>query len=263
MTLPAPPPVVEPSGIGLVAAALVVAAPFLGGFAATIVVNWREPGRGVTALRSRCTGCGRRLGPLDLLPLVSWIRARGRCSACGVGIDRLHPALELCFPLVAAVSLWLAPTIGAAAAGCCLGWTATLLAALDARHRLLPHAVTGPLLVAGLAMAWAGMSVTPLEAIVGALLGFSVLSAVAFFYRRLRGHDGIGGGDIRLLAAAGSWLGAAQLPLVLVIGGSAALAAAGLSALRGAPVGAATAMPFGAYLAPALWVVWLLRQGAV
>ena len=87
----------------------------------------------------------------------------------------------------------------------------------------------------------------------GAALGWLVFASVAAGYRALRGREGLGGGDAKLLAAAGAWLGWQALPQVMLLGAVAALVGAGV--LRLARDGARLA--FGPWLALAIWLVWL------
>jgi leader peptidase (prepilin peptidase)/N-methyltransferase len=89
------------------------------------------------------------------------------------------------------------------------------------------------------------------------MCGYLLLWAVAWVYRRLRGRDGLGLGDAKLLAAAGAWVGAGGLPSVLAGAAIAALAAAGGMMLAGRRLDRHTALPFGPFLAAATWLVWL------
>jgi leader peptidase (prepilin peptidase)/N-methyltransferase len=91
----------------------------------------------------------------------------------------------------------------------------------------------------------------------GAALGYLSLLAVAALYRALRGRDGLGRGDAKLLAASGAWLGASALPQVILLAALSALAAAGCLWLAGAKLGAHSALPFGPSLALATWLLWL------
>jgi leader peptidase (prepilin peptidase)/N-methyltransferase len=134
------------------------------------------------------------------------------------------------------------------------------LAWIDARCWLLPDILTLPLVVVGLAAAALAPETLPgalFARALGAALGYSVLQAVAWLYKRLRGRDGLGGGDAKLLAAAGAWVGAGALPSVVFVAAASALAAALLSRLRGIRLAAQSALPFGPFLALAAWLVWL------
>jgi leader peptidase (prepilin peptidase)/N-methyltransferase len=81
---------------------------------------------------------------------------------------------------------------------------------------------------------------------------------LAVAYRRLRGREGLGGGDPKLLAGIGAWVGAMQLPIILLGAGLIGLAAAMLIRLRGEEIGPASRLPLGALMAVAAWPVWLI-----
>ncbi|MGH7111780.1 MAG: prepilin peptidase, partial [Stellaceae bacterium] len=84
------------------------------------------------------------------------------------------------------------------------------------------------------------------------------MRAVAWIYKKTRGGDGLGGGDAKLFAAAGAWVGALALPSVILVAALSALLAAALLRLAGVRLTARSAIPFGPFLALALWLVWLL-----
>jgi len=129
-----------------------------------------------------------------------------------------------------------------------------VLAALmlfDLRRGRLPDWLTLPLAAAGLLHAWRGDALAPAAA--GCAAGFILFAGLGLCYRRLRGRDGLGGGDVKLAAAAGAWVGWQGLPSVVLLAAAAALALA-LARGRARP---GERVPFGAYLAPAILLVWL------
>jgi leader peptidase (prepilin peptidase)/N-methyltransferase len=138
-----------------------------------------------------------------------------------------------------------------------LGWTLLTLAIVDARALRLPDPLTLPLLACGLAAALALPGAPFLDHLVGAVAGYGVLAVVGWVYWRLRGHEGLGLGDAKLLAAAGAWLGWRPLPSVLII---ACLLALAWIAIRAAARGRGSLrrqVAFGAPLCLAIWIVWL------
>ncbi|MGQ9367941.1 prepilin peptidase [Azospirillum sp. ST 5-10] len=137
-----------------------------------------------------------------------------------------------------------------------LGAALLALAAIDLRCWLLPDALTLPLVAAGIAVA-AVAGADPLDHALGAAAGYASLAAVRALYRRLRRRDGLGGGDVKLFAAAGAWVTAAGLPTVLLVAGLAGLAVAAAAVAAGRRAEAAMAIPFGPCLALGTWVVWL------
>ena len=121
---------------------------------------------------------------------------------------------------------------------------------------MLPDALTLPLAAGGLLLAWNGPAFV--DHILGAVAGFAVFAAAAWAYRRIRGREGLGLGDAKLLAAAGAWVAWQGLASVVFI---AAVAGLGVALARAAASGrtpaASDRVPFGATLALGLWLVWL------
>ena len=144
-----------------------------------------------------------------------------------------------------------------------LAATATLaavliaLSAIDARTFRLPDRLTLPLLAAGLALAALDGSAMLVWHAASAMLGAALLWAVNALYRRLRGTDGLGFGDVKLFAGAGAWAGAEGLASVLLVACGAALALVAIWRLRDPNLAGSTALPFGPFLAFGLWIVWL------
>jgi leader peptidase (prepilin peptidase)/N-methyltransferase len=228
----------------------------VGSFLATILIRWPE-GRGVARGRSACDQCGRTLGPRDLVPILSWFWVKGRCRHCGGAIDRRHLAAEAGSAMIGLTAI-LAHPMPLALVTAVLGWWLFLLAALDVEHEWLPDRLTWPLLVAGLAAGWGGFG-APVEArAIGAAAGFVSLWVIAAAYKALRGREGLGGGDPKLFAAIGAWLGWAQLPLVLAGAGLIGLAVLAMRRLKGQAVAADDRLPLGALMALAAWPLWIV-----
>lgn len=180
-----------------------------GSFIATLVVRLPEavPMTG----RSRCDSCGAAVRAGDLVPLLSFVRLGGRCRACSARIDARHPAIEAVAAVIGASALAAAPApYGVALA--LFGWMLLAAGAIDAEHFWLPHALTAPLLAAGLAFGLPPLA----ERALGAGLGAGSLWAVAAAYRAWRKREGLGGGDVVLFAGVGAWLGGWWLAPVLL-----------------------------------------------
>lgn len=230
-----------------------VLAPFIASFLGVLVSRYDAPGTALTG-RSVCDSCGVTLGVKDLVPLLSWAAARGRCRHCGVQIGAFYPLIEIGALIVA---LWSSAIFSGAAlwASCLLGWMLVALAAADLRYQLLPDFLTLPLICFGLAASWALDPGGLADHAVGAAAGFGVVVLLRFVYQKLRGREGMGLGDAKLLAAAGAWAGWPALPSILAI---AAISALGFALLtRGRRLALADRMPFGPFLAAGLWLVWL------
>ncbi len=201
----------------------------LGSFLATIALRW-PAGRSSLHGRSACDGCGRTLGPRDLVPLLSWIVRKGRCRRCGARIHPLHPAMEGMCAAIGAAALWLSPGPDGLALAL-LGWLALLAGVLDARHFWLPHRLSLVLAALGLAAGGAamravGLDVALFDRAAAATLAYAALTLLALAYRALRGREGLGGGDAPFLGALAAWTGWQLLPLLLLFAGLAGIAVA-------------------------------------
>jgi len=233
----------------------------VGSFLATALIRW-PLGQSVARGRSRCDACATPLGARDLVPLASHAALRGRCRHCGARIDPRHMAVELASATVGLVALAAhPPPLGIVTA--LLGWWLLLTAMLDLEHQWLPDRLTLPLIPLGLAAGWAGFGPPLAERAAGAAIGWAILFAIAFLYRRLRGREGMGGGDPRLLGALGAWVGAWYLPAILLGAGLLGLAAVLAMRLRGEEVSATSRLPLGTLMILAAWPVWLVVASSV
>jgi leader peptidase (prepilin peptidase)/N-methyltransferase len=243
------------AGAGWTATGFVLGA-IIGSFLAAILIRWPQ-GRSVVRGRSQCDQCGRTLSPRDLVPILSWFLVRGRCRHCGGAIDRRHLAIEAGAALVGLTAI-IAHPLPLALFTAVFGWWLFLLAALDIEHQWLPDRLTLPLIPAGLAIAWLGAGPPLDERLIGAVAGYIALALIAFLYRRLRGREGLGGGDPKLFAAIGAWLGWQWLPFVMLGAGLLGLLIVLLMQLRGERVTATDRLPLGTLMALAAWPIWLL-----
>ena len=234
---------------------LLLAAPFIGSFLALLIVRL-PAGAPVVSGRSRCPSCGNTLAALDLVPLLSWLISRGRCRHCGEPVSRLYPGIEIAALVIAAWSLAVLPG-WLAWAGAAFGWVLLVLSLIDARDFLLPDALTLPLAPAGLAVAWFANPATILDHAIGGLAGAAVFALIAWLYRRIRGRDGLGWGDVKLLGALGCWTAWQGLPSILLFAALTGLIWVLALRLTGRQVTATTHLPFGPFLCWAGWLVWL------
>lgn len=195
---------------------------------------------------SHCPHCRTPIAWHDNIPLLGFVRLRGRCAVCSTRIALRYPVLEAltaaCFGVVA----W---RYGAAAEtlyGCLLAAFLLAGAFIDAETQYLPDQTTLPLLWLGFLFNFSDGLVTLQEAVAGAAAGYACLWLLNAAHKYLRGADGMGGGDFKLFAALGAWLGVFALPLLAFIAALIGLAAALL--MR---AGKGQALPFGPSLAAA------------
>ena len=219
-------------------------------------------GKGVSWLtpRSRCAGCGKMLAWSELVPLVSWLMLRGRCRACGAPIGYSAPLTEIAGALVALAAILLAPgDAGLLLLTACFGWLLLALAAIDLRTFLLPDPLNASVLLLGAVMVALYQSAAwPLH-VAGALAGYGILWLMEVLYRRVRGIDGLGRGDAKLLGAIGMWVGIGGLaPVLLIASMSAILAILVQSAIKKVSVSGKSLIAFGPWIAFGGYCVWLL-----
>jgi leader peptidase (prepilin peptidase)/N-methyltransferase len=167
--------------------------------------------------RSRCPHCRAALPWRDNLPLLSYLWLRGRCRFCGAAISRRYPLVELAGGVLA-LALWARfPDRLLLLAYGPFGAALLLLSAIDLEQRLLPDAITLPGIALGLILALALPHLTWWEAAAGALLGGAAFFAVGWIYEKLTGRQGMGGGDVKLMAMIGAFLGLQAVPFVVFV----------------------------------------------
>jgi len=213
-------------------------------------------GEPVVVSRSRCSGCQRQLTAIELVPLLSYLVQRGRCRHCAAAIERRYPAIEGAAAVIGIVAAVAVPGTQAIPAAI-LGWWLLLLAILDGEYFWLPSILTLPLVAVGLAVTAVVDPAALTDHLIGAVCGYASLAGIAALYRSVRGRAGLGGGDARLFAASGAWLGWLPLPLVLAVAAVAGLVVALLLWRR--RLSWTTRLPFGVFLAAATWLVYLVR----
>lgn len=217
--------------------------------------------------RSRCPTCKSYIRWYDNIPLLGWLRLRGRCHQCGSKISFRYPLIELATALLSLLTIKLLGFNQAGFFGLFFLWILIALTLIDLDEQLLPDNLTLPLLWLGLLVNLHSMYVTLASAVIGAAAGYLILWSIYWIFKLLTGKEGMGYGDFKLLAALGAWLGWQTLPLIILI-----------SALMGAMAGLGYLLirrknlefPFGPYLATAglvtlLWhntlMTWYLGHG--
>jgi len=176
-----------------------------------------QPAYNIVVPRSRCPACGHPIGALENIPIVSWIVLRGRCSACGTQISPRYPIVELLGGAIALFAIYRYGLTLKGVAACGLLWTLLALTCIDFDTQLLPDDLTLPLLWAGLLVNLPGTFVPLQTAVIGAVAGYLSLWAIYWLFKLIRGKEGMGFGDFKLLAALGAWLGWQMLPVIVLL----------------------------------------------
>jgi leader peptidase (prepilin peptidase) / N-methyltransferase len=199
--------------------------------------------------RSRCPHCGHQIRWYENIPLASYLMLRGKCSACQTAISMRYPAIEvLTAVLFAACGLHFGaqPTT---LLWCGLVAALVALAFIDLDTTFLPDDLTLPLMWAGIVSAALGWIPVSLSASVGgAVAGYLSLWFVFQAYRLIRGKEGMGAGDFKLLAALGAWMGWQAIPSIILLA-SVVGAAVGIALIVFRQHDREVPIPFGPYLA--------------
>lgn len=218
----------------------------VGSFLATLVIRLPRGEQAVTG-RSRCDQCRRELRAIELMPILSRLWLGGRCPACRSAIDATHWHMEASGAAIGGLALAISFD-GQGAALAVLGWLLLPLAWLDWRHFWLPDRLVLALAAGGLALG--GLLGPPLlDRLLGGIVGWGILTLLLLAYKHVRGRDGLGRGDPKLLGAIGLWLGWMPLASVLALASILGLAIAWARGLH-----RADALPFGTVLAAASWL---------
>jgi leader peptidase (prepilin peptidase)/N-methyltransferase len=197
--------------------------------------------------RSRCTSCGRMLSWFDNLPVVSWVALRGRCRTCGEPVSWMYPAVEIVTALVFAVTYLTYGLTLLAVVRVVFACALIVLFVTDLQHKILPNVITLPGIVIGFVCS---IFLPPgwVSSLIGILVGGGVLFAIAEVYYRVRGQEGLGMGDVKLLAMIGAFLGWKLVLLTLVFASFTGSLAGGVLIASGRG-SMKYALPFGTFLA--------------
>ena len=231
----------------------------------TVVVDRVPRGGSVVAPPSACGNCGMRLGPLDLVPVVSWLALRGRCRGCGnrIGVEPLVIELATAALFVAfGVHFGAEPEL---VAFCILGAALVALTWIDLREQRLPREITYTAIVLGApALAVAALIDDEPERIwmmaLGAAIAFAIMGLIYVASR-----EGLGDGDVRLSPLLGmylGWLNPGIVPIGLLLGFMFG-AIAGIVAMAVGRAGRKTALPFGPFLAAGTVLAVFVGQDVV
>ncbi|MBE0568972.1 MAG: prepilin peptidase [Deltaproteobacteria bacterium] len=223
-----------------------------------VVIHRLPREESIVSPRSRCPFCGRPIRAWENIPIASFLALRGKCSGCGAPISIRYPIVEAMTAVGFAAIVWHVGT----------GWVLVRdllffsllvpITFIDIDHRIIPDELSLGGLAAGILLSflpggdWKG-------SVIGCLVGGGGLYGTAYLYEKVRGVEGMGRGDVKLLAMIGaflSWKGA----ILTVFLGSLLGVAGGLVAMRKGDDGLKTAIPFGPYLCVAAVAVRYLGE---
>ena len=200
-----------PPAMGLMVAAGLAVGSFL-----NVCIHRLPRGGSVVSPRSRCPACARPLRWFENVPVAGWVALGGRCRTCRAPISPAYPAVEAVTALVFVLQYWQLGWQPLLAVRLLFAASMIVLAAIDLRHRILPDVITLPGVAAGVACSLWWEPGWP-SSVAGAAAGWAVLHAVGEIYLRLRGREGMGMGDMKMLAMIGAFLGWPHMLFTLLI----------------------------------------------
>lgn len=197
---------------------------------------------------SHCPECGEKIHFYDNIPLISYMILAGKCRHCLRAIPVRYPLVELMTGLLS-VSLFVKYGLSLSYF-LFLIFTASLIALsfIDLYHRIIPDVVSIPGIVFGLIVSFFIPSVSWYDSLIGIIAGGGILYLVAVVFEWVTKKEGMGGGDIKLLAMIGAWMGWKPLPFIILIS-SLVGAIIGGGSLVFTGQGLRTRIPFGPFLA--------------
>jgi leader peptidase (prepilin peptidase)/N-methyltransferase len=212
------------------------------------VVIYRLPrGTSIVTPPSRCRNCDYLLRWYDNVPVLSWVFLRARCRSCGTPVSWQYPVVELITGALFLLVVWLTPIGPLVFARLLMVCILIALFGIDLEHQILPNSITLP----GIAIGVLFSLIAPpgiKDSLIGVLLGGGILYAIAGAYYLWRREEGMGMGDVKMLAMVGAFLGWKAVLVTLV-----------LSSFSGAIIGMLLiavqrgdmkfALPFGTFLA--------------
>ena len=197
---------------------------------------------------SHCPHCDYQICWYDNIPLVSYLLLRGKCRGCGAHISLQYPLVELLNGVLTLfVFFKFGPTLEFAV------WflfcsALVVITFIDIEHQIIPDEISLSGIVVGFVLSFFMKDHTWMNSLLGILLGGGSLLLVAYIYQRLTGKDGMGGGDIKLLAMMGAFMGWKAIPFI-IFASSLVGSLVGVSIMLLQKKNSKLAIPFGPYLA--------------
>jgi leader peptidase (prepilin peptidase)/N-methyltransferase len=227
-------------------------------------------GKSIVTPPSHCPRCGARIRWYDNVPVVSYLILGGRCRHCREKIRLRYPLVETLSALLCLLVVHRYGLSGPALVYYVFICALIVITFIDLDHQIIPNVITYPGIPLGVAASLILPGMTVLDSLIGLAVGGGILTAVALAFEWIRKKQGMGFGDVKLLAMIGAFLGWKAVVLTLIVS-SFVGAVIGYAALRLSGKDAQQPIPYGPFLAlgavvylldGAAWVDWYLRMGA-
>lgn len=198
--------------------------------------------------RSSCPHCGHKIKASENIPVISYLLLRGRCSACKAPISIRYPLIEMLTGALIGLTSWQLGYTSATLFAWVFVFALIALTFIDFDTQLLPDDITLPLLWLGLLFNLNSGFTDLQSAVIGAMAGYLSLWSVFWLFKLIRGKEGMGYGDFKLLAAIGAWFGWKLLPAVILLSSTLG-AIIGIALMILTKRGKDVPIPFGPFLA--------------
>jgi len=198
--------------------------------------------------RSSCPNCGHKIRAFENVPVISYLLLKGRCSACKTPISMRYPLIEILTGTLIGLTSWQLGYTTATLFAWIFVFALIALTFIDFDTQLLPDDITLPLLWLGLLFNLNSGFTDLKSAVIGAMAGYLVLWSVFWLFKLIRGKEGMGYGDFKLLAAIGAWFGWQLLPAVILLSSTLG-AIIGIALIVITKRGKDVPIPFGPFLA--------------
>lgn len=200
---------------------------------------------------SYCPTCAAPLKAWQLIPVISFVFLGGKCGQCGAAIPVRYLLVELAGVIAAVTAFLLFGLSFEAVSVSVFFWLLIGLAVIDWETGYLPDALTFTLIFSGLSVNMIDALAPLPDALIGAAAGYVSFRLIGAIFYRLRGIEGLGQGDAKLLAGLGAWLGGTLLPVIVFTAALLGIGAVIIQRLRGKDISRETAIAFGPALAAA------------
>ncbi len=232
---------------------LIIAALFgliIGSFLNVVILRLPDENASIVFPASHCPKCGHNLSWYENIPVLSYVILAGKCKSCKTAISFQYPLVELLTSLLAVACVYRFGLSMTAAGYFIFCAALVVIIWIDIHHQIIPDVISLPGIILGFLFSFINTAVTWKSSLIGLLVGGGVLYVIALFYFLIRKQDGMGGGDIKLLAMLGAFLGWQSLPFIILVS-SFTGTIGGLVAMIEQRKGGQTRIPFGPFLAGA------------
>ncbi len=242
----------------LLTASLIFGA-LVGSFLNVVILRLPEEDGSLVYPPSHCPKCMTRLSWFENIPLFSFLLLRGKCRHCQGKISWQYPVVEVLMSLLSAAVV-MRFGLSATAAGYFIFCAALLsIIWIDIHQQIIPDIISIPGIIAGFLFSFFNSFIDWKASLIGLLVGGGTLYAIALIYYLLRKQEGMGGGDIKLLAMLGAFLGWQSLPFILFMS-SVTGSIVGIIAMIQQKKGGNTRIPFGPFLSCAALAYLFFRE---